>query len=137
MKINQFSISLALYSEANYLELSQSDIEARATLAATEAENSIKNGEHLDVALEKANQILYTGLLFSPIGFIKNIAEVEFHIAEDEIILFSKQMYEITKGIFDKYDIHDDSFMGSNEEELLYSEIVGEIQIYLSKNGLQ
>lgn len=111
-------------------------IRHKAKEAAMEFEESSKEGRSVQESLEAANRILIEGLKFSPYRTIKQIVEDDFFIEEREKDEFIMQMLEHTKDLFLQYDTND-YFEGSPDHSKLIFEIIGKIQIYLERNGLQ
>lgn len=139
MKLSYFSLLLKNYLLTSFPDLASDDvfIKERAESAAEKYSLSIQNGLHQDAASEKANQILFSGLLFSKYDLIKSVLTEEFsHIISDEQKnKFALIILQHSKEVFSNYDLSDD-FATSSEYDSLYTELTGFISIYIEENGL-
>lgn len=112
-------------------------ISTRGDVAAEAYSAAIKNGQNHDQAAEEANEVLYSGLLFSPYRTIVEILWNEFEkevtpaLAEGAAIGLLPELKEV----FARYELSDD-FETTPEYDRLYTELTGAIQILL-EDGLQ
>jgi hypothetical protein len=97
----------------------------------------IKNGGTPSEAAHWANETLFAGLHFSKHDTLKNILWNEFskEIPEVSAPLWAIRLLPECEAIFAKYSLSDD-FAYSPEYELLYTELTGEICLYLENRNL-
>ncbi len=148
MKANNKSAAVELsyfrFSLLSFLRDSHPDkaadqqfIASRGDAAAEAYSNIIKLGGSHDEAEENASQILYTGLHFSPYRTIVNILWDEFtdEIDPAQAEGVAMELLPLLSKIIEKYTTSDD-FAGSQEYDLLYTELTGAIQTLL-EDGVQ
>lgn len=133
-ELSYFRLSLLSYLKDSHSHLVNDTafIAARGDAAAEAYSTSIKNGQSHDQAGEIANEVLFTGLLFSPYRILVRILWDEF---EKEItpVLAERVATELLpklNGIFDNYHLTD-HFDTTQEYNQLYTELTGAIQILL------
>lgn len=108
---------------------------------AAEADSTFQDASHMGLTVEdarhEANKVLYKGLVFSLYDEISNIVNEYFpEVEKDDHHLFTMQMIDLNKETGEKYQL-DDDFGGCYEYLQLRNELIGNIQIYMEKNGLQ
>lgn len=111
-------------------------IASRGDAAAEAYSSAIKNGQSYDQAAEAANEVLYSGLLFSPYRTVVQILWEEFG-KEANPALIEEAAVEVLpelKDVFSKYKLSDD-FDTTEEYDQLYTELTGAIQI-LFEDGI-
>lgn len=114
----------------------QEFISLRSELAAESYAGAIANGYTHQSAEEIASSILYEGLLFSRYDTIRNVLINEFTIIPSErISSLAMELLVPTEEVFSEYPI-DDSFANSPEYPLLYTELVGFIDLWREENEL-
>lgn len=119
------------------LLLNEDFIKIRSEEAAQMYEEARRDGESTHVALELANEVLYSGLKFSKYKTVRSILESDFlTVPEDKQAAFALKMLNRCKTVFDRYQIADD-FETSSEYSLLCWELLGEIQNYIDEYGVQ
>lgn len=131
---------LLLYS---YLQESHPDktgdsqfIKTRADIAAEAYSNAIKDGYSHDRAEEMACKVLYEGLLFSKFDTIRTILLEEFsYIPESEVFQKTILLLPLCEEVFAEYALNDE-FVYSAEYNLLYTELVGLIDIWEDEHEL-
>lgn len=111
-------------------------IQLRSELAAESYAGAIANGYTQQSAEEIASSILYEGLLFSRYDTIRNVLINEFTIIPSERInSLALELLAPCEEVFSDYPI-DDSFAHSPEYPLLYTELVGFIDLWREENEL-
>ena len=114
----------------------QEFIRLRSELAAESYAGAIDNGYTHQSAEEIASSILYEGLLFSRYDTIRNVLINEFTIIPSERInSLAMELLVPSEEVFSEYPI-DDSFANSPEYPLLYTELVGFIDLWREENEL-
>ena len=80
-----------------------------------------------------------TGLHFSPYALLTEVVEREFadEVAEQEREPFCRRLYPHLNNLFAGYDTSDDTFALSPAHDLLYTELVGTVMLYLESYGVQ
>ncbi|NDV96765.1 DUF1896 family protein [Dysgonomonas sp. 521] len=108
----------------------------RSELAAESYAAAIADGYTQLSAEEIASSILYEGLLFSRYDTIRNVLVNEFTIVPSERInSLAMELLVPAEEVFSEYPI-DDSFANSPEYTLLYTELVGFIDLWREENEL-
>ena len=111
-------------------------IKIRSDIASEAYLNAIKEGNSHDRAEETASQALYSGLLFSKFDTIRNILWDEFsYIPENDVNRKALLLLPICEEVFAEYSLHDE-FASSPEYNQLYTELVGQIDIWEEQNEL-
>lgn len=138
--LSYFELALTEYITNHHPEkITDKDfIKARAEYAENTFQQVSHEGETVEEAWVKANRVLYQGLVFSPYDEISDIIDEYFpEVEKNERHLFIMQMMELNENVSKKYPLEDDSFGGSYEYQQLHNELIGNILIYIEKNGLQ
>jgi len=111
-------------------------ITLRSERAAEAYADAVANGYSQSSAEEIASSILYEGLLFSRYDTLRNVLINEFTIVPAERInTLALELLVPVEEIFSEYPI-DDSFGSSPEYPLLYTELVGFIDLWREENEL-
>jgi hypothetical protein len=111
-------------------------IRLRSELAAESYAGAITDGYTHQSAEELASSILYEGLLFSRYDTIRNVLINEFTIIPSERInSLAVELLIPLEEVFSEYPIND-SFAHSPEYPLLYTELVGFIDLWREENEL-
>jgi hypothetical protein len=107
-------------------------IASRGDSAAEAYSAVIKNGQSHDQAAEAANEVLYSGLLFSPYRTVVQILWEEFEKEVNPVLIEAAaiEILPMLKDVFNKYELSD-SFETTNEYDQLYTELTGAIQILI------
>lgn len=133
-ELSYFRLSLLSFLRDSHPNLATDTnlIASRGDAAAEAYSAAIKNGQSHGQAAEAANEVLYSGLLFSPYRTVVQILWEEF---EKEVypVLIEAAAVEILpmlKDVFSKYELSD-SFETAEEYDQLYTELTGAIQILL------
>lgn len=107
-------------------------IASRGDAAAEAYSAAIKNGQSHDQASEEANEVLYSGLLFSPYRIVVQILWEEFGKGANPALIEEAAIEVLPelKDVFSKYELSD-SFETTGEYDQLYTELTGAIQILL------
>ena len=110
-------------------KVSDTDLIAEREEAATAAfEKERLAGGTVETAHEEAMRVLLRGLHFSPYALLREVVENEF---TDEVA-------ETVTNLFAGYGTSDDTFALSPEHDLLYTELVGTVMLYLEDtHGVQ
>lgn len=90
-------------------------------------------GTTVEDAHEEAMRILLHGLHFSPYDLLTEVVEREFadEVAEQDREAFCRRLYPYLTDLFAGYDTSDDAFNLSPGHDLLYTELVGTVMLYL------
>ncbi len=89
---------------------------------------------------EEAMRVLLRGLHFSPYALLTEVVEREFadEVPEQYREVFCRDLYPHLKNLFAGYDTSDDTFALSPAHDLLYTELVGTVVLYLEEgHGVQ
>lgn len=98
-------------------------IHHRAENAAQAFTEASKAGKSVEESIEVADKVLFSGLIFSPYLFLKNILNEDFHEDREEVIL---SVLPQVSPIIAKYNPGDD-FMGTAECARCRLELIGKI----------
>jgi hypothetical protein len=133
-ELSYFRLSLLSFLRDSHPNLATTTnlITSRGDAAAEAYSAAIKNGQSHDQAAEAANEVLYSGLLFSPYRIVVQILWEEFG-KEANPALIEEAAVEVLpelKDVFSKYELSD-SFETTKEYDQLYTELTGAIQILL------
>lgn len=87
----------------------------------------------MEHAHEEAMRVLLHGLHFSPYALLREVVENEFadEVAEPDREAFCNELYPYLTNLFAGYDTSDDTFALSPGHDLLYTELVGTVMLYL------
>ena len=120
---------------------SDTDLVVEREEAATAAfEKERLAGGTVEHAHEEAMRVLLRGLHFSPYALLTEVVEREFadEVPELEREAFCRDLYPHLKNLFAGYDTSDDTFALSPAHDLLYTELVGTVVLYLeASHGVQ
>ena len=97
-------------------------------------------GSTVEYAHEGAMRVLLRGLHFSPYALLREVVENEFadEITETDREAFCNELYPYLTNLFAGYDTSDDTFALSPAHDLLYTELVGTVMLYLEgTHGVQ
>lgn len=138
-ELSYFRLSLLSFLRDSHPDLANNAnlIAVRGDAAAEAYSGAIKNGQSHDQAANAANEVLYSGLQFSPYRTIVKTLLEEFEkevppaLAKEVAIGLLPEL----KDVFSKYELSDD-FDTTPEYDRLYTELTGSIQILL-EDGLQ
>lgn len=113
-------------------------IQARGDLAAQAYQNAFEAGNDVLECRRIANEVLFEGLYFSPFDTVYQVVCNEFdrEIPDNELRSFALKMFPYCVEVFEDYNIHKD-FEDSPEYDQLYTELTGQIQIWIEENGVQ
>ena len=115
-------------------------IAEREEAATVTFEKERRTGGTVEYAHEEAMRILLRGLHFSPYALLREVVENEFtdEVAEPDREAFCNELYPYLTNLFAGYDTSDDTFALSPGHDLLYTELVGTVMLYLeSGHGVQ
>lgn len=114
-------------------------IAERKEAAATTFEKERSAGSTVEYAHEEAMRVLLHGLHFSPYALLREVVENEFadEVAESGREAFCNELYPYLTNLFAGYDTSDDTFALSPGHDLLYTELVGTVMLYLESYGVQ
>lgn len=113
-------------------------IDQRSYWAANAYDGAFRSGNAIEQCDEIANYILFEGLHFSKFDTVFQVVCNEFDtiMADEELRPFALKMLPICEPFFNKYELTDD-FAYGYKFDLLYTEITGNIAIWIEENGLQ
>ncbi|NBJ07832.1 DUF1896 family protein [Alistipes sp. Z76] len=140
-ELSYYGLSLLSYLRDSHPELAvdRSFIAGRADRAAEAYSDAIRAGSTHTEAEAAASEELYRGLHFSPYNTLVHILWDEFASAIPEEAARAVALRLLTlpalRDVLAKYDLADD-FAATPEYQLLYTELVGTVQILL-EDGLQ
>ncbi len=133
-ELSYFRLSLLSYLKDSHPNLANDTafIATRGDAAAEAFSTAIKSGQTHDHAGETANEVLYSGLLFSPYRTVIRILWDEFEKEITPVLAESVALELLPKlnKVFDKYHLTDD-FDTTPEFNQLYTELTGTTQILL------
>ena len=114
-------------------------ISGREEAAAESFEKARLAGSSMEAAQEEAMRVLLEGLHFSPYALLREVVENEFadEVAESGREAFCNELYPYLTNLFAGYDTSDDTFALSPGHDLLYTELVGTVMLYLESYGVQ
>jgi hypothetical protein len=139
-KISYYSLILKELLITSFPDLSGNKdfIDKRGRLAAKSYNDAFLAGNTIEQCNEIALYILLEGLHFSRFDTLFQVVCNEFDtlMADEELRPFALKMMPVCKAVFAGYKLSDD-FAYSLEFDLLYTELVGTIQIWIEENGLQ
>ena len=122
-------------------KVSDTDLIAEREEAATATFEKERRTENtVEYAHEEAMRVLLRGLHFSPYALLREAVENEFadEVAESGREAFCQRLYPHLKNLFAGYDTADDTFALSPAHDLLYTELVGTVMLYLEgAHGIQ
>jgi hypothetical protein len=137
VELSYFRLSLLSYLKDSHPDKAGDTdfIVARGDAAAEEYSVVIRYGGSHDEAEAAANEILYAGLHFSPFSTLVHILRNEFTdaVPPEEARQTALELLSVLGDVFGKYDLSDD-FEDTPGYELLYTELIVEIQILID-NG--
>lgn len=138
-ELSYYGLSLLSYLQDSHPQLTTDTdfIVDRADRAAEIYSEVIHSGRTHAEAEHAANEELYRGLHFSPYNTLVNILWDEFtaDVPEEDARTVARLILPFCGDVLRKYDLSD-NFAGTPQYDLLYTELVGTIQIIL-KDGLQ
>ena len=116
----------------------QKFIEQRSSWASNAYESAFRSGNTIEQCNEIAHHILFEKLYFSKFDTVFQVVCNEFDtiMADEELRLFALKMFPVCEPVFAGYKLTDD-FAYGYEFDLLYTEIIGTIAIWIEENGLQ
>lgn len=116
----------------------QKFIEQRSSWAANAYQGAFSSGNSIAQCSEIANYILFENLHFSRFDTVFQVVCNEFDtiMADEELRPFALKMFPVCAAVFSSYELTDD-FAYRCEFDLLYTEIIGTIAIWIQENGLQ
>jgi len=139
-ELSYFHLSLLSYLRDSHPDkvADRQLIAARGDAAAEAYSVAIKSGHTHDQADEIASQTLYAGLHFSPYRTVVNILWDEFtkEIDPETAEVEAMELMPRLSGVFEKHPLSDD-FADSPDYRLLYTELVGAIQIFFEDGRLE
>ena len=115
-------------------KVSATDLIAGREEAATATfEKERRTGGTVEHAHEEAMRVLLRGLHFSPYALLREAVENEFadEVADSVREAFCNELYPYLTNLFAGYDTLDDTFALSPGHDLLYTELVGTVMLYL------
>ncbi|QAR30221.1 DUF1896 domain-containing protein [Ornithobacterium rhinotracheale] len=120
------------------LATNEAFIKERSNLAAEAYEKAFDAGHTILECRRIANEVLFEGLYFSPFDMVYSVVSNEFdrEIPDNELRSFALKMFPYCVEVFEDYNIHKD-FEDSPEYDQLYTELTGQIQIWIEENGVQ
>jgi len=138
-ELSYYRLSLLSFLKESHPELTKdsSFINSRGDLAASTYSDAIKNGSSHEQAAEMANEILFNGLHFSRYDTIINVLWNEFseEVPQGSAKDFALKLLPACEPVFAKYSPSDD-FAYTPEYDLLYTELIGTIIIWLEEHEL-
>lgn len=137
-ELSYFGLQLQAFLKESHPQklLDHKFIKLRSDIASEIYADSFKHGHSRDIAEELANEALYAGLLFSKYNTIRTILWEEFsYISEKEVNKKALDLLPICEEVFSSYSLHDE-FVNSAEYNQLYTELIGQIDIWEEQNEL-
>jgi len=95
------------------------------------------SGNPINRCNEIANQVLFEGLYFSRFDTLFQVICQEFDtlMADEELRPFAMKMFPVCEAVFSNYVLTDD-FAYTTDFDLLYTELIGTVQIWIEDHGL-
>ncbi|MCY0969897.1 DUF1896 family protein [Chryseobacterium wangxinyae] len=138
--LSYFSLRLTELLSVSFPEKRQDQkfILLRSQLAESAYENAFKEGHSVSYCTEIAESILFEELTFSRYDLIFKVICNEFSLvlADEEIQPLVLKMLTECKSVFSGYHLTKE-FEESSDYNILYSELTGNIQIWIEEHGLQ
>lgn len=139
-KISYYSLRLKELLNTSFPELSDDKafIKQRGQLAAKVYNDAFIAGNSIQQCNEIAQYVLFEGLHFSKFDTVFEVVCNEFdtRMADEELRPFAIKMLPVCDPVFANYKLTDD-FAYTTEFDLLYTELIGTIAIWIEENGLQ
>ena len=133
-ELSYFRLSLLSFLRDSHPNLATDTnlIASRGDAASEAYSAAIKNGQSHDQAAEAANEVLYSGLLFSSYRTVVQVLWEEFEKEVNPVLIEAAavEILPMLKDVFSKYKLSD-SFEATEEYDQLYTELTGAIQILL------
>lgn len=116
----------------------QKFIEQRSSRAADAYQEAFLSVNSIEQCNEIADCILFEGLYFSKFDTVFQAVCNEFEtvMADEELRPFALKMLTVCAPVFSGNELADD-FANRHEYDLLYTELMGTIAIWIEENGLQ
>ena len=116
----------------------QKFINERSSWAANAYEGAFKNGNPIEQCNHIAEYILFEALHFSEFDTIFQVVcnEFDMRMADEELRPFALKMLAVCERVFANYKLTDD-FADTAEFDILYTELIGTIAIWIDEHGLQ
>lgn len=113
-------------------------VDQRSALSAITYEQAFKGGNSHDASLRIAEKVLFEGLHFSRYNTVFKVVCNEFDrlMADEELRSFALNMFPVCEEVFKGYNLTDD-FEDNPDYDLLYTELIGTIQLWIEDHGLQ
>ena len=113
-------------------------IDQRSSWASNAYEGAFRAGNPVSQCDHIADYVLFEGLYFSIFDTVFQVVCNEFdtRMAEEELRPFALKMFPLCEPVFATYILTDD-FAYTTEFDLLYTELIGTIAIWIEENGLQ
>ena len=113
-------------------------IRERADRAAETYERARLEGYPADGAQELAMKTLTEGLRYSKYAILREVVENEFagEVPESERESFLQRLLPLVGNVFSVYDLSDDDFALSPDNDLLYTELTGAVVLYIDEYGV-
>lgn len=113
-------------------------IDQRSSWASNAYEGAFRAGNPVSQCDHIANYVLFEGLYFSRFDTVFQVVCNEFdtRMADEELRPFALKMFPLCEPVFATYILTDD-FAYTTEFDLLYTELIGTIAIWIEENGLQ
>ena len=133
-ELSYFRLSLLSFLRDSHPNLATDTnlIVSRGDAAAEAYSAAIKNGQSHDQAAEAANEVLYSGLLFSSYRTVVQILWEEFGKEVNQALIeeAAVELLPMLKDVFSRYELSD-NFETTGKYDQLYTELTGAIQILL------
>lgn len=113
-------------------------IDQRSSWASNAYEGAFRAGNPVSQCDHIADYVLFEGLHFSKFDTLFQVVCNEFdtRMADEELRPFALKMLPICEPVFTNYKLTD-NFAYSTDFNLLYTELIGTIAIWIEENGLQ
>ena len=113
-------------------------VQSRADRAAEVYEQARHEGYSADGAQELAMADLVRGLHYPKYTLLMEVLEREFdrEVPETTRAAFAEKLLPLIDNVFSIYDLTDNFFAQSPEDDLLYSELTGAVILYLEEYGI-
>ncbi|SEW25892.1 protein of unknown function [Chryseobacterium wanjuense] len=139
-ELSYFRLRLQELLDTSYPELRGNTgfIDQRSQDAAFTYQEAFKSGNSIEQCDMVADFVLFEGLHFSKFDTIFQVVCEEFDtiMADEELRPFALKMMSVCEPVFGGYELTDD-FAYTTDYDLLYTELIGTIQLWIEDHGLQ
>jgi len=138
--LSYFTLRLKELVYASFPERAHDEkfVHERSSWAAEAYECAFRSGNSPQQCDYIAEYILFEGLQFSKFDTVFQVVCHEFDtlMADEELRPFALRIFPVCEPVFNGYQLTDDFAYGP-DFDLLYTELIGTIALWIAENGLQ